>query len=169
MLMDTHAHATTHVGDDEVEVLVVLAQLAGIEFSRHLLVEAVPDDTFTVRVEVENGVTRNLGILGTLVHDAGVGDVSTRQTDFGGDGIADQCAQVAGMLALDTVVALLFHQVVDAIDAAFARAGQTAAAHDYGNLVGTHAVAFQHIEDGTLAVVELVSHLVELLYFLNRM
>jgi hypothetical protein len=71
------------------------------------------------------------------------------------------------MLTLYTGDALLSHQLVDAVAAALAGTGQAAAAHDNGNLVGADTVTLHHVEYGTLAIVELVGHLVELLYLLN--
>ena len=167
MLVDTHADTAAHVGDDEVEVFVAFAELTGIELGGHFLVEAVPDDAFARGVEVELGVAGDFGVLGTLVDDAGVGDVGAVKADFLGDGVADEGAEVAGVLALDTGMALLFHEVVDAVAAALAGAGEAAATHDDGNLVGAHAMAFHHVEDGGLAVVELVGDFLEFLDFLD--
>ena len=145
----------------------MLAQLASIELGRHLLVEAVPDDTLAARVEVEYGVAADFGHLRALVDDARVGNVGVSQTDLARDAVGYQGAQVAGVLTLNTVVALLLHQVVDLIGAALAGTGQTAAAHNDGYLVSAYAVTFQHIQYGTLAVVELVCNFLEFLNLLD--
>ena len=163
MGMDTHADAAAHVGDDEVEILIVLAQLAGIELGSHLLVEAVPDNTFAARVEVEDGVAADFGELRTLVDDAGVGNIGAFKANLAGNGVADEGAEVACMLALDAGMALFLHEVVDLVAAALAGTSEAAAAHDDGDFVGADAVAFHHVEDGSLAILELVSYFVEFL------
>ena len=157
------------MGDDEVEVFIVLAEFAGVQLGGHLLVEAVPDDTFARRVEVEHGVATDFCVLGTLVHNAWVGDVCAIEANLTGNGIADECAEVAGMLALNTGVAFLLHQFVHVVAAALAGASEATAAHDDGNIVGAHAMALHHVEDFVLTIVELVGHFVELLDFFDGM
>ena len=71
------------------------------------------------------------------------------------------------MFALNTSVAFLLHQVVDAVAAALARAGEATTTHHHRNFVGPNAVPFHHVQDGTFAVLELVGHFGKLLYLLD--
>ena len=91
MLVYAHADAATHVGDDEVEVLVAFALFAGKELGGHLLVEAVPDGTFHTLVEVEHRVAADFGKLRTLVDDARVGNIGAFEANLAGNRIANQC------------------------------------------------------------------------------
>jgi len=167
VVVDAYADATAHVGDDEVEVFVFLAELTCIEFCRHFLVQAVPDDTFAFRVEVEHGVTADFCEVRTLVDDSGVGDVGMLQTDFACDAVGNKGTKVASVLALDTFAAFLLHEVVDFVSTRLAGTGKASATHDDGNFVSANVMAFQHVEDGTFSVVELVGHLFEFLDFLD--
>ena len=128
----------------------------------------MPDDTFVAGVEVEDGMTRDFGIVGTLIHNAGVGDISTVETNLFGDSVADKGTKIAGVFALDASMTLFFHKVVDTVATTLAGTGEASTTHHDGNFVGADTMAFHHIEDGILAIVELVGHFVELLNLFNR-
>ena len=155
------------MSDDEVEVFVGLADFTGVELCRHLLVEAVPDNAFACRVEVELGMTGNLCVFWTFVNDTRVSDVCAFETDFLCNTVGNQSSQVASVLALNTCAAFLKHKFINAVGSRFARTGKTSTSDNYCNFVGTYAVLLNHVEDGILAVLELVGDFLVLLDFFD--
>ena len=85
--MGAYADAATHMADHQVQVLVVLAVVAGVHTGDGLLVQGVEDG-----LALKIGVTGDAGDFVELVHYHRVGDVGVLQADDVGQTLGDETA-----------------------------------------------------------------------------
>ncbi len=128
----------------------------------------MPDNAFATWVEVKFWMTGNFGVFRTFVNDTWVGNICAFETYFLSNTIGNESSEVASMLSLNTSAAFFEHKFVYTVSSRFAGTSKTTTTYNYCYFVGAYAMLFNHVEDGILAVFELVGNLLVLLYFLNR-
>ena len=149
--MCADADAAAHVGHDQVEVFVFLADGFGVDAGDGFLVQGVEDgEAFKVLVP---GDARDVV---HFVHDDGVGDVGFLQPDHLGNAVGDEAAEVAGVHAVVTFQQVLFHQVVDAVNAGGERFDEAAATHHDGDVLKVDILVLQFFQNEVLAIVVLI-------------
>ena len=161
MLVRSHADAAAQMADDQIHVLVLLAQLLGGLAPHGLVVQRVE-----LAQAAELGKAGVMGDFGHLVHADGI-------HEEGGDAhhvaqLARQIrAQIGGMLAVGRGLHVGHDPVVDGVGAGGDGAVQTAPAAHGGEVGQLIARLGDGLENGLLTVIGLIDDAGELIQLLG--
>ena len=156
MFVGSDGDTSSHVTDNQVEVLILLADLSGIATSDSTLVQGMPDtDT------VHQWRAADTGIVIELIHHTRVGDKRATARYLVGNLIGNQTAQVTGVVVhRNAAMGVLHHFLVDLIDTALQGFHQSASSDD-GLEVEGHLRMAEFVDDHLLAVVQLFDDVIE--------
>ena len=121
----SYGDSAAEMSDDEVEVSIGTAGLAGIELGDGLVVQRVENRNLR-----EERMTADAGYVRELVHHDGIGDEGPAALCRSCNPLGQDTAEVAGMLAVAGRGQVRGHSVIDFIYTGGYGTEQTAAAYD---------------------------------------